>query len=233
MVAARACEYDLIIVDYVGLMAQDGGGRAIDDWRVMASISNALKITALSQKTALLCAAQINREGENGSSPPKVKNLAQSDALGQDGDVVLTMRSKPHDVATHFSLEKNRHGASGIQFWTTFSPNTGVFTEISRDHADDLVLNAEVLGDPDPAEAAGDQEQGPLMSTAVATKPIQHTISWGLSRWVCIHPHCDGYAPRLRPMRALTLDEALSYGQGSRAILPLSRARRQPSPAPR
>lgn len=31
------------------------------------------------------------------------------------------------------------------------------------------------------------------MSTAVATKPIQHTISWGLSRWVCIHPHCDGY----------------------------------------
>ena len=150
VIAARCGEYDLTIVDYVGLMAQDGGGRAIDDWRVMASISNSLKITALSTKTALLCAAQINREGETGSAPPKVKNLAQSDALGQDGDVVLTMRSKPHDVATHFSLEKNRHGASGIQFYTTFNPNAGTFTEIDRDRADDLVMNAEVLAEEAP-----------------------------------------------------------------------------------
>ena len=146
-VAARCNEYDLTVVDYVGLMHQDGGGRAIDDWRVMASISNALKDIALSQGTAMLCAAQINREGETGSAPPKVKNLAQSDALGQDADVVLTMRAKPHDVATDFSLEKNRHGSSGIRFYTTFGPNTGDFTEISAERAENLVINAEVLAD--------------------------------------------------------------------------------------
>lgn len=146
-VAARCSEYDLTVVDYVGLMHQDGGGRAIDDWRVMASISNALKDIALSQGTAMLCAAQINREGETGSAPPKVKNLAQSDALGQDADVVLTMRAKPHDVATDFSLEKNRHGSSGIRFYTTFGPNTGDFTEISAERAENLVINAEVLAD--------------------------------------------------------------------------------------
>ena len=151
VIAARASEYDLTIVDYVGLMAQDGGGHAIDDWRVMASISNSLKTTALAQRTRLLCAAQINRDGETGSAPPKVKNLAQSDALGQDGDVVLTMRGKPHNVATHFSLEKNRHGPSGIHFHTTFDPNTGVYTEISADHAEDLVINAEAqAGNPTP-----------------------------------------------------------------------------------
>ena len=150
-VAARCGEYQLTIVDYVGLMSQDGGGRAIDDWRVMASISNSLKTIALSQKTALVCAAQINREGESGSAPPKVKNLSQSDALGQDGDVVLTMRSKPHDVATDFSLEKNRHGSSGIRFYTTFDPNSGHFIEISAEHAEDLVINAEALvGNPTP-----------------------------------------------------------------------------------
>lgn len=146
-VAARCGEYQLTNIDYVGLMAQDGGGRAIDDWRVMASISNALKTIALQQKTAMLCAAQINRDGETGHAPPKVKNLAQSDALGQDGDVVLTMRAKPHDVATHFSIEKNRHGPSGIPFYTTFDPNTGTYTEISADHAEDLVINAEALED--------------------------------------------------------------------------------------
>jgi replicative DNA helicase len=147
VVASRCGEYQLTVIDYVGLMAQDGGGRAIDDWRVMASISNSLKTTALTQQTGLLCAAQINREGETGSTPPKVKNLAQSDALGQDGDVVLTMRAKPHGVATHFSIEKNRHGPSGIYFHTTFDPNTGSFTEISGDAAEDLVINAEVLAE--------------------------------------------------------------------------------------
>jgi replicative DNA helicase len=151
VVASRVGEYDLTVIDYVGLMAMDGGGAAIDDWRVMAKISNSLKSIALSQKDArILCAAQINRDGETGSAPPKVKNLAQSDALGQDGDVVLTMRGKPKNVATHFSLEKNRHGLSGIQFYTTFDPNTGTYTEISADHADDLVINAEALAESSP-----------------------------------------------------------------------------------
>lgn len=145
VVASRASEYDLVIVDYVGLMGCDGGGAAVDDWRMMAKISNGLKSLALSQKVALLCAAQINRDGETGSAPPKVKNLAQSDSLGQDGDVVLTMRAKPRNVATAFSLEKNRHGVSGIGFHTTFDPNHGVFTEISAEHAEDLVLNAEAI----------------------------------------------------------------------------------------
>ena len=145
VVAARCGEYQLTNIDYVGLMSQDGGGHAIDDWRVMARISNQLKTIALAQDTAMVCAAQINRDGETGSAPPKVKNLAQSDALGQDGDVVLTMRSKPHDVATDFSLEKNRHGSSGIRFYTTFGPNTGDFTEISAERAEDLVINAEAL----------------------------------------------------------------------------------------
>lgn len=153
-VAARAGEYDLTVIDYVGLMGADGGGRAVDDWREMAKISNSLKTTALAHKTALLCAAQINRDGETGTAPPKVKNLAQSDALGQDGDVVLTMRAKPHNVATVFSLEKNRHGASGIRFHTTFDLNTGDFTEISGDHAEDLVLNAEAVVEPTSAPPA-------------------------------------------------------------------------------
>ena len=142
-VAARCGEYDLTVVDYVGLMKSDSGGHAIDDWRVMATISNALKDVALSQNTRLLCAAQINRDGDTGSAPPKLKNLAQSDALGQDGDVVLTMRAKPRNVATTFSIEKNRHGSDGIRFYTSFNPNTGVYEEISEDRAEDLACAAE------------------------------------------------------------------------------------------
>jgi len=144
VIAASAGEYDLNVVDYIGLMRADGGSRAVDDWRVLASISNDLKLTAAQQKTAMLVASQINRDGETGSEPPRLANLAGSDALGQDGDVICTMRAKPHNVATAISVEGNRHGPSG-KFYTKFDPDLGVFDEISRDEVEDLVNAAEPL----------------------------------------------------------------------------------------
>ena len=144
-VASGADEYHLNVIDYVGLMKADSGGAAVDDWRLQAKISNSLKEIGLASATGILGAAQINREGEVGTAPPKVKNLSQSDALGQDGDVVVTLRGMPHNVATAWSLEKNRHGASGIPFFTTFDPNKGIYREITGDQADSLVIEKEAL----------------------------------------------------------------------------------------
>lgn len=143
VVAAGADEYDLTVIDYVGLMKADGGHAAVDDWRMAAKISNSLKEIGLSASTGILSASQINRDGETGSLPPKVKNLSQSDALGQDGDVVVTLRSAPHNAGTLFSLEKNRHGCSAIPFQTLFDPNRGIFTEVSAEYLDHLILDAE------------------------------------------------------------------------------------------
>lgn len=145
-VASRASEYDLIVIDYATLMVTDAGEYASTDWRTATQISNRLKQVALAHNVPILAAAQINRDGETGDLPPKVKNLAQADALGQDGDVVITMRARPKNVASIFSLEKNRHGASGMRWWTVFDVNNGVFTEISEDKAEQMVLEAE-LGD--------------------------------------------------------------------------------------
>ena len=50
------------------------------------------------------------------------------------------MRAAAHNVATLFSLEKNRHGMSGIPFQTHFRPNEGIYTEISMDQVEDLRL---------------------------------------------------------------------------------------------
>jgi hypothetical protein len=145
VVATGADEYDLIIVDYIGLMRSDTGSRSVDDWRIAAANSNDLKAIAGAANTRMMVASQINREGDHGKEPPKLRNLAQSDALGQDGDVVVTMRSMPHNVATAFGLEKNRHGVGGLTYYTTFDPNTGVFDEITKEQANDMVLMAEEL----------------------------------------------------------------------------------------
>lgn len=137
-VGAYACDVDLNIIDYTGLMASTSGKRAVDDWRVMASISNELKEVATSKSTRIIALSQINREGDTiGKYPPKTKNLAQSDSLGQDGDVVLTHK-KYARTAQIFSLEKNRHGVDQRYFYTRFLPNEGKFSEISKEVADDL-----------------------------------------------------------------------------------------------
>lgn len=140
-IQAQADQADLVVVDYAGLLSTPMGNRAIDDWRSMASISNQLKEVAVATGTPIISAAQINRDGDGaGWKPPKVKNLAQSDALGQDADVVIT--HKRYSKSTMISsIEKNRHGASGDYFWTNFSPEDGRFDEITRDQADNIKDN--------------------------------------------------------------------------------------------
>jgi len=130
---------DLSLVDYAGLMATPSGGRAIDDWRSMGSISNALKEVSLAHHLRIVAAAQINREGDtpNTAHPPKVRNLAQSDSLGQDADVVITHRQMSRSVMV-YGIEKNRSGASGDKFYTRFQPNIGEFREITREQALDI-----------------------------------------------------------------------------------------------
>jgi replicative DNA helicase len=138
MVQAQCSEADLVIVDHVGLMHSVLGNRAIDDWRHMATISNMLKEIAVSNDIPILCAAQINREGDTANwRPPKASNLAQSDALGQDADVVLTHK-RYSKSAMVYSIEKNRHGDSQVLFFTRFKANSGDFSEIPKDEADDI-----------------------------------------------------------------------------------------------
>lgn len=136
VIAARAAEYDQVFVDYIGLVKSDDGTPAIKDYRVIAEISNELKQIALSKRTRIVAAAQINREGVSANMrPPRLHTLAQSDHLGNDGDVVLTMKEYGRGAAV-VSVEKNRHGASGNLFWTAFDANIGNYEEITRDHAE-------------------------------------------------------------------------------------------------
>lgn len=143
VVASRAADYDLVVIDYLTLMCTDAGIAASEDWRTAAQISNRLKQIGLAAATPILTAAQINRDGDSGDLPPRLKNLAQSDALGQDGDVVVTMRNR-RNAATICSLEKNRHGVSGMRWHTRFDVNAGRFDQINEEKADELVTAAQI-----------------------------------------------------------------------------------------
>lgn len=136
-IAAECPAADLTVIDYLGLMYTNTGMASIGDWRNAATISNQIKETALSTGSRILVAAQINREGDTNSKlPPRSKTLSQSDAIGQDSDVILMMK-RYADSAMAVLIDKNRHGADNIHFFTNYKPNVGHFEEISAETADD------------------------------------------------------------------------------------------------
>jgi replicative DNA helicase len=131
-------DYDLVIVDHAGLLMTSDGRRAIDDWRAMAVISNTLREITLATTTSVVAAAQINREGERSGSqsPPKTSQLSQSDALGQDGDVVVTGKRLSNRVSV-FDAAKVRNGPN-LRWWVEFDIARNRIEEITHDRATEL-----------------------------------------------------------------------------------------------
>lgn len=129
----------LTIVDYIGLMRTKSGSRAIEDWRAAATISNQLKEIALEYGIPIISAAQVNRAGasSDGAKTAKSEHIAQSDALGQDADLLLMLA--PHCRTVHVNvITKNRHGIHGSRWFSAFDPVLGQFDYMSQEKADQM-----------------------------------------------------------------------------------------------
>jgi replicative DNA helicase len=135
-------EYDFVIVDHVGLMQDATGKRAVDDWRVMGAISNQLRELTLETNTPVLGVAQINREGARSGpwTPPKADNLSQSDFLGMDADVIITMKRAIDGGRVLVHRTAKMRDAPQVKWYTRFEPGRGLFTEITFELANELYL---------------------------------------------------------------------------------------------
>lgn len=125
---------DIVFIDYLTLMSTTGKG---DDWRATARLSAELQQVAQTHMVPIIAISQVNRLGI-GKEPPGAEHLSQSDAIGQDADMVVTMMPKSASVLK-MKLAKFRHGPSGIMWFCRFTPNTGHFDEISGDDAAKLI----------------------------------------------------------------------------------------------
>lgn len=130
---------DVVFVDYLTLLSDNRGARATEDWRVAATISGDVKVVAQEHDVPIVCAAQINRQGD-GTTPAKVAHLAQADAIGQDADAVVT-QAKTSKRLLQLLLAKYRHGEDGFTFYAQFEPDTGQIGEITSDRADEIRLD--------------------------------------------------------------------------------------------
>lgn len=99
---------DAVVVDGIYLMRTDSG-TALSDWQKLKTVSNELKQTALSCNLPILGTTQLKRTGkEDGFT---TEDIAYSDALGQDADLILAMHSRPGASREMIvDVLKNRNG---------------------------------------------------------------------------------------------------------------------------
>lgn len=116
---------DIVFVDYLTLMEKTGG-----EWQDVAALSSGLKTIAQQYNVAIVAAAQLNRANGLGKEPAGAEALAQSDAIGQDADMIITMKQQSPSALT-CKLAKNRNGRGGFKWYVEFKPGEGIFREVA------------------------------------------------------------------------------------------------------
>lgn len=123
---------DLVIVDYLGLLAGDPRGSREQE---IASVSRGLKTIARELGTTVLALSQLNREVERRDDPvPRLSDLRDSGSIEQDADVVAFLHrpyvfdrvSRPSEAL--LIVAKNRAGPIA-SFPLCFDPPTQRFSD--------------------------------------------------------------------------------------------------------
>ena len=131
---------ELIVVDYLQLVETDNGKSHCDPRAMeVAKVSRGLKMIAREFGIPVLALSQLNRNVEDRMPPkPKLSDLRDSEAIGQDADVVIFMYPHIKDEYGEWSFGrwwdvslccgKSRHGAAGAVEQVKFDRSIFKFT---------------------------------------------------------------------------------------------------------
>lgn len=123
---------DIVFIDYLTLMDKKGG-----DWQDVAALSGGIKSMAAEYGIPIVAAAQLNRSMGLGKEPAGAEALAQSDAIGQDSDIVVTIK-QTSSATMQMKLAKSRNSSAQFKWFTHFNPSDGVFEEVPFERYLDL-----------------------------------------------------------------------------------------------
>jgi replicative DNA helicase len=106
---ARQERAELVVVDHIGLMKAVANSQAAKRSREqeVAEFSRGLKGIAKELQIPVMVLAQVNRESSKAAAPPRVDQLADSDAVGRDADSVWLLH-RPGYYDIHASDDRKR-----------------------------------------------------------------------------------------------------------------------------
>ena len=122
----RHQEAQVLLVDYLQLIPQEGHGRSNEAER-LGDVSTMLKRVAYEHDLLVIAVASTNRAGDRGGVSD-LDRIRGSGQLGFDADWVLTMKADPKRedqedqrvVARKLVLSKARHGQANVVQWLGF-----------------------------------------------------------------------------------------------------------------
>ena len=104
---------DMVIVDYLQLMASDRATKDANRVIEVAEISRSLKQLARELDVPVIALSQLNRSSEHREDgEPRLSDLRDSGAIEQDADIVL-MLWRPNDSGVRLKVAKHRNGPIG------------------------------------------------------------------------------------------------------------------------
>lgn len=127
---------DLVIIDQLTQVTTAHRNKDIRERYV--EVTATLKAIAMEHSTAIMLLTQLNREAVKGS--PTLENLHESDATGQNADVVLLMTKREADdnipeaarsTEIVIDIVKNRQGVSGRYVTQKFFGNKFRFYDVN------------------------------------------------------------------------------------------------------
>ncbi len=108
-------DYDLIIIDHIGLIKTNAKDRVAQ----VTEVTRYLKLLAVNRKIPVIELAQINRGGDK-PGMSKLSDLRESGSIEQDSDLIIFLYreflydKKADPNLVEFCIAKNREGEEGI-----------------------------------------------------------------------------------------------------------------------
>lgn len=130
-------DYELVIVDYIGLVKGGGGSR----YERVSDTAEDLKALALSTNTVMLASSQIHRKGDNYATEVSIHDAKDSGAIEASAGVVIGVwRDEDDSGLLKMRINKNTKGAPGAIIEARFdgptlsiTPNTSVVDELCKE----------------------------------------------------------------------------------------------------
>ncbi len=106
-----------VIIDYMQLVQPDNPRDARQEQ--VAKVSRKLKALARELKTPVICLAQLNRQADDPTKPPRLSQLRESGSIEQDADVVIFIHRPATTVVgdseeAELHVAKQRNGPVGV-----------------------------------------------------------------------------------------------------------------------
>ncbi len=123
--AERGSDLRLIVVDYLQLLASDGGRGGMTRAEEVGRFTRGLKALARELDTVVVAGSQFNRSAADANKLPRLDELKESGSIEEDADIVLVLH-RAHAIDGQIGMAtadeitglilKNRHGSAQVQF---------------------------------------------------------------------------------------------------------------------